>query len=315
MRRFFKTTIGLFIFLAVMALPILLVSRHFPPGVVIAYSSIRPDNDIHLLDVARQISRTLTDTPAQERGLRWSPDGERLAFINGMNNLYVMSFKGHQEQQLTHYQVYLRSLAWSADGHDIYFTASENRPIQMHVLTGDDANTRRVETPPVDYHDLMWSPDGQWLTFASLHEGDHEIYLMEWTTGKIQRLTERQTVDVSPSWSPDGSAIAFMSERGGQYTINVFDLDTGSIHQIKNITTPARIPRWSHDGKSLLYASGPSIYAVNRDGSNHHELVNVGSEIEAMALQPLAPAEAVAALPVPSHTATPFGPRLRARSA
>jgi TolB protein len=110
---------------------------------------------------------------------------------------------------------------------------------------------------------------------------------MDWSTSTLQRLTERSSIDVSPSWSPDGSAIAYMSQKSGHYEINIFDFTTGQTQPIIPIANPVRTPLWSHDGQRLLYASGPRIYAVNLDGSQQRELINVGVQIGTMALQPL----------------------------
>jgi TolB protein len=264
----------------------LIWSTHFPLSDVIAFTSTLPHNDVYLLDVNHHITRSLTQSPMLERGLRWSPDGERLAFINGVNSISVMDYRGNREQQFTQTRYYMRSVAWSVDGQDVYFTAAENGPIRMHVMP-PEGDTYEVETLPVDYHDLMWSPDGQRLTFASLHEGDHEIYVMDWVNSTIQRLTERDSIDVSPSWSPDGRAIAFMSQESGGYELNIFDLETGATQPITRIPNSARTPLWSHDGRTLFYASGRSIYAVNLDNSDQYEVIDVGLLIGGMALQPL----------------------------
>jgi Tol biopolymer transport system component len=287
MKHFFKSVMALHSLCAGLVILILAWSSRFPLSDVVAYTSVLPNNAVYLLDVGHQMTRSLAHTPMLKHGLRWSPDGDRLAYINGTNIISIMDFKGNPEQQLRRTRMYMRSVAWSIDGRELYFTAAENGPIRLHMLTAAGADTLVVETLPVDYHDLTWSPDGQKLTFSSLHEGDHEIYVMDWSTSTLQRLTERSSIDVSPSWSPDGSAIVYMSQKSGHYEINIFDFTTGQTQPIIPIANPVRTPLWSHDGQRLLYASGPRIYAVNLDGSQQRELINVGVQIGTMALQPL----------------------------
>lgn len=256
----------------------------YRPGDVVAVTSIWPHGDLFILDIPRQILRNLTHSAPIERGVRWSPDGERLAFISGNYEIYTIGFSGGNHRRLVKGTAFTRGIAWSHDGQSIYFTASESGPPSLHYLASEGGKIQTVETPPLAYHDMAWSPDGQRLTFASVHEGDHEVYVMDWGSSRVRRLTGRRTVDVSPVWSPDGQAIAFMSVRSGFYEIDIINLESGVVQPINRVLGPVRTPAWV--GTSIIYASGRRIYAVDIDGYNHRELANVGFEITTLAVRP-----------------------------
>ncbi|MBZ0299364.1 MAG: hypothetical protein K8J31_06480, partial [Anaerolineae bacterium] len=156
----------------------------YHPGDVIALTSILPRNDLFILDVPRRILRNLTHSAAIERGLRWSPDGEQLAYISDLYEIRTLPFMGKQTNRITIGTAYIRSLAWSLDGTRIFFTASDSGPVQLRSMSAKGEDVQAVPNLPLDYHDLTWSPDGQLLAFASLHEGDHAIYIMDWSSGE-----------------------------------------------------------------------------------------------------------------------------------
>ena len=78
----------------------------------------------------------MTSDPKGEHEPRWSPDGERIAFVretaadSGDGNektsqIYLIQNAGGEAQQLTHHATAVTNLAWAPDGSAMFFLASD----------------------------------------------------------------------------------------------------------------------------------------------------------------------------------------------
>src|SRR5262249_1895750 len=112
--------------------------------------------------------RQITDSPARDRNVSYSPDGKWLSFISdasGREELYVTAVDGSgQAQKLTDLDVLKNGYNWSPDSRDIAFTTSDSRLHKVTVATRqivdlDSSRYGNISTPE-------WSPDGKWLTYS-----------------------------------------------------------------------------------------------------------------------------------------------------
>jgi Tol biopolymer transport system component len=165
--------------------------------------------------------------------LRWSPDGERIAFTVG-------PFFGGPDAEASIWMI-------RADG-----TGLEN-------ITSDFAGNDGF---------AEFGPGGR-LIFRSSRSGTFDIYLMDSIGGPVRNLTNHAAKDVFPAFSPQGDRIAFASDRdhsmrvpGGVPTLDLYTLDLhpdGSTGNLRRITrTPAQKGhvQFSPDGQWLIYTSG-----------------------------------------------------------
>ena len=81
----------------------------------------------------------------------WSPDGKKIAFtraVAGKSQIFVLSLKGGEPQQLTHFKYGAGTPKWSPDGKQILFTAS----ISLQELVNDSIlnPTRRLPSWPIE---------------------------------------------------------------------------------------------------------------------------------------------------------------------
>ena len=157
-------------------------------------------------------------------GIRWSPDGQKIAFTAWSDpadeRLFVMNADGSGKQKLTSNPRWETGVAWSPDGQKIAFASSTRRNSEIYTIHADGSEQRRL-TSEAWGGELAWSPLGNRIAFVRRRDGNAEIYVMN-TDGSGQlNLTRNAVGDRNPVWSPDGRRIAFESN----WQVNVMNAD------------------------------------------------------------------------------------------
>src|SRR5438552_4715191 len=86
------------------------------------YEDNRYDADLVLIDVASQKQRVLTHDRRGVSFPRWSPSGDRLAFLataNGKPQVFIMPMDGGDALQITKGSTGVQQFAWRPDGETI----------------------------------------------------------------------------------------------------------------------------------------------------------------------------------------------------
>lgn len=184
------------------------------------------------------------------RGLAWSPDGTRLAFVFGEPSVLLLGDTS----------VYVMDAA----------TEKVRLLASCPAAPGDPAGTCDDRNP------LSWSPDGERIAISS---GDN-LFLVDAASGDMTQITgcgpcSYQGPASEPQWSPDGDRIAFT---GNDLMLSV--AVDGSAVQTLVRSSDARIsingahPRWSPDGTKLAFLADEGVFVVNADGSGLRLLVS-----------------------------------------
>ena len=102
-----------------------------PDGKWIAYTISVPDleensfnSDIWLIPATGGEPMQLTRSPESDYSPRWSPDGEKIAFVserNGTDNLYIIRIDGGEAKEITSSEKDIYSPVWSKDGKYILY--------------------------------------------------------------------------------------------------------------------------------------------------------------------------------------------------
>ena len=167
------------------------------------------------------------------RGMAWSPDSRRLAFIEQFPNtpsaLWLLDLgQGRAKQPL------LINPAWKADpvwlsqetiaflsdlkGERVSIWAVETRTGAARELIGRETNISR----------LWGSPRGGVLIFQSIQAGSPELWSWRPKGGPPVQLTHDQPNETSEernlAFSADGQKIAYLTERAGLLELVCFDL-------------------------------------------------------------------------------------------
>lgn len=257
-----------------------------PDGKRLAYVSERDANvDVFLYDLETAQTRRLTTDPDPDTAPVFSPDGQQLLFVRGVNGrqLVTVPVAGGAEKVIAE-GAFFGMPRWSPDARWVAYTRRDYaaltnvyaRPIQG----GDEINISRwngFNTEPA------WSPDGRRLAFLSARSGSMEIYTVDLDRHKspgaaasvnatvpsgvslpvtidasgIERRV-RQLVSDPPggkgamAFSPDGTRMIF-SASGGLYTVPV----TGgtATRLTEGVGNTIRL---THDGTAMYTLSGRS---------------------------------------------------------
>ena len=158
--------------------------------------------------------KQITEGPARDRGVGYSPDGKSLSFVSdrsGREEIYVASIDGAGDaKQLTDIDTLKLGYNWSPDSKEIAFTTSDGK------LNKVDVATKKVT--PLDssnYGNIggaRWSPDGKWVVYTkSDSTRTNDIYLIDATGADktSRKVTFDSNNDTNPQFSADGRKLYF----------------------------------------------------------------------------------------------------------
>jgi tricorn protease len=159
--------------------------------------------------------KQITESPARERNVNYSPDGKWLAFISdrsGREELYVVAVDGTGEaQKLTDIDALKFGYNWSPDSKEIAFTSSDSKLRKINVTSKqiaeiDSSRYGNISTPE-------WSPDSKLLAYSKQDASrTSDIYLIA-SSGEdkqAHKVTFDSYDERSPRFAPDGRKLFFI---------------------------------------------------------------------------------------------------------
>ena len=267
-----------------------------PDGRAVAYTrrsfdimTDRGRSSIWLIDTDSGQQTPLITGDGSHSSPRWSPKGDRLAFVStavdGRPQLFVRWMGNGETAKLAELLDAPDSLTWSPDGKWIAFT-----------MFAPDSKQPLGEAPPKP-ENAQWAPPLEVITdivyrtdsSGYLKPGYTHVYVVAADGGAPRQLTFGAFNESGPlSWAPDGSYIVASGNRNENwrrepvnselYRISLAD---GAIAPLTRRNGPDTNARVSPDGKTIAYLSfddkfmgyqNLELYVMNADGSNARSL-------------------------------------------
>jgi Tol biopolymer transport system component len=190
----------------------------------------------------------------------WSPDGDRIAFIQNpgggpvSRNLWSLDPEGTNPEQITHVGG-IRNVVWCSTGEII--ASVDPAATTNHAIWRLDSNGTPSESLiDTDGNDQVTdcSPDGKSILYTSVIDGASIIFVMNLEDGTTWRLGTGLSHASGARWSPDGSEIAFRSSAEGTLDLYVIPSEGGARRRITHSQGRESWPTWSPSGGDLIYS-------------------------------------------------------------
>jgi tricorn protease len=154
----------------------------------------------------------VTNTPAPETSVRWSPDSKRLVYVSARNSheqLFEYDLVKNNERQLTNTSADDERPLFSPDGKLLAFLRAGG---ELHVLTIDSGKDDKLASGSLQTAALAWSPDSKFLAYTSVGAKSFRNVNVVAASGgfaqPVSFLANGQTA-TGIAWSPDGRYLLF----------------------------------------------------------------------------------------------------------
>ena len=239
-----------------------------PDGKRISFiSSIDDGNgsEIHVYWMNSGQYSSISQLDGSPRSLKWSPDGNYLAFIMFVPEKTLQLVSPPRKPKNANWAEKPRitdRLKHEADGLG-YMKEGFS---QIFMISSTGGKPIQVTTEKFNHYAFDWMSGSDGFVFSSNYTEDweydfrnSEIYSISVNGSNLQQLTDRNGPDMSAAVSPDGKSIAYLGyeDKVQTYQINnltIMDID-GSNKRIINIELDRNIEslKWSADGKNLYF--------------------------------------------------------------
>ena len=245
----------------------------------------RSDSELVLVEVASGAQRVLTYDRKGVGSPRWSPSGDRVAFVavapvtkEGKDGdskekeskesaqLFVLPMSGGEAKKITNVPNGIEQFAWRPNGNDIAYVTSD-----------EPENKKEIEK----HNDAFEVGDNDYLATAA--PTSSHIWLVTAAGGEAKRLTSgawslpKSAPPSSPaspiSWSPDGKFLTFTRQEHPHFgdadltTLQILNVDTGEIRKVTRHEKLESYGLFSPDGTQLAY-----WYPRDGDPNNVNEI-------------------------------------------
>ena len=231
----------------------------------------RSDRQLVLIDVATGTQHALTYERKGVGSPRWSPSGDRLAFVavdgagrDAKPQVFILPMAGGEARKITDAPNGIEQFAWRPNGQDIAYVTSD-----------EPENKKEIER----HHDAFEVGDNDYL--ATEAEQSSHLWILPADGGKAKRLTSGawslpKSAPPSPpaspiSWSPDGKWLLFTRQEHPHQgdndltTLQVLNAESGEIRKLTKHERFESFGLFSPDGSRVAYW-------YPRDGDPNNEI-------------------------------------------
>jgi acylaminoacyl-peptidase len=238
--------------------------------------------------------RPLTTGNRNDVSPRWSPDGNRLAYLSdadGKQQIYIRWMDSGQTARISNLEQAPDAINWSPDGKMLSFAAFvPGKGPHIADLPSAPAGAKWAD-PPTAYDRLVYRFNG----VGYLKPGFMQIFVLSADGGSPRQVSNgnfpnggNEFGPARASWTPDGKFLIVSVNRHPESDHAFFDDEVyefsvadGSLRALTNRKGPDNSPVVSPNGKWIAYTGfddrlqghqTTQLYLMNRDGSGSHSL-------------------------------------------
>ncbi|QIZ78867.1 S9 family peptidase [Ferrimonas lipolytica] len=241
------------------------------------------------LNIDGSAHQPLLSGAVQYRQPRFSPDGERLAYLSsveGSTQLYVRWLTSGNTARIADLTASPSSLSWSPDGHWLAFSMfTPAKPSRLAIDMPQPPKGADWADSATYIDSVRYRSDG-----GGYHKsGQRQIYIVPSDGGTPTQLTSGDYPHGGGLvWSADSSQIIFAGDRHSDWQMrsrqgDIFtvDITTKKISALTNHSGVESSPALSPNGKLVAYLQlpdsnmshvNPTVFVMNVDGSDKREL-------------------------------------------
>src|SRR5438105_8111107 len=244
-------------------------------------------SNLWMANVEGHDQRPITQGAFRDSMPRWSPDGNRLAYLSnrsGKPQIHVRWMDTGQEATITDLQDAPANIAWSPDGNWIAYTSHVPAKPSWSVNMTEKPAAAKWAEPPIIVTRLHWRQDHEGL----IKPGYTQIFVVPSTGGAARQISNGDYDYGAPAWTTDGAWVLTASHRipdadydleGPEiYAIGVKD---GAVRQLTSRKGPDTNPVPSPDGRKIAYTgydfrrqsyTVTRLYVMDSDGGHPRQL-------------------------------------------
>ncbi|WP_207424148.1 amidohydrolase family protein [Desertivirga brevis] len=257
-----------------------------PDGQTVAFGAL---GDLWLLRAGSSKPIKITDDPAADIDVSWSPDGNSLAFVtdrSGSMNIWVYNLKDASSRQVTFYYKDALSPSWSPDSKELAFLLNDNfngiATATVQVVNLEAGKIRQVHRSLFGPGKPSWSADGKYIVLSALEsfsgrfrEGINKMLLipLDGSADRYISPLESRALAVrgkdGPVCSPNGKKLAFIQDG----VLQLAEIEdpfrvTGKPRRLTSVLADS--PSWTGDSKTIVFLATGVLKKVNVE-SGHIE--------------------------------------------
>ena len=149
-----------------------------PDGSTVAYiSKLSGNYDIRTMDADGLNDVGLTDAPADEFELAWSPDGKSIVY-SSEGDIWTVDRAGIRIKQLTDDEFNNVDPFFSPDGSKIVFASDRSGNSDIWLMNSNGTGAFQLTLAVSEQKNPAWAPDGKKIMYVSNEDGNYNIWVM-----------------------------------------------------------------------------------------------------------------------------------------